>query len=354
MARILVINDYSLPFSWDNAKHRRSPAHFLYGVDHLAGAGHQVQIVSDLKTRWMAALDRHAGRWGSLLGSLDRQTAALPFLWRTDLIYSPCQTQTQVLTYMRAVGILRTPIICLAHHPIVRGQFGRLTRPFTQLMLNGLSAMPALSRTVANEINTLSGRRLSQPLRWGPDAGFYPPAQYPGIGALAAGRTGRDFVTFGRAATVTRVPATILCQRTALQAEFETFGSNVRVTVPELFLEYNESSRLFASARVLAIPMVAQDSLVGLSSLMDVLGAGKPVIMTRNANIDLDIEALGIGRWVEPGDVAGWTNALRFFEDHPDAATEMGRRARALTEEGYNYRAFSNDIGRLVESVLSR
>ena len=39
---------------------------------------------------------------------------------------------------------------------------------------------------------------------------------------------------------------------------------------------------------------------------MDCLGIGKPVIMTKNPNIDIDIEKEGIGHWVEPGDVEEW------------------------------------------------
>jgi glycosyltransferase involved in cell wall biosynthesis len=124
------------------------------------------------------------------------------------------------------------------------------------------------------------------------------------------------------------------------------------VMAPDSFLAYTESVRLFASARALAIPMVAQDGLCGLTSLMDALGAGKPVIMTRNRLIDLDIEALGIGRWVAPGDVDGWIDAMRFFEDNPDEAAAMGRQARALVNDGLDYRSFSREIRQIVEDGI--
>jgi hypothetical protein len=353
MTRILVINDYSLQFSWDCVRRGESPAHFLYGVDHLAAEGFELDIVSDTHSKWLAALDRRMGRGREVTGSFDRQTAAISFLKDADLIYAPCESQTQILTYLRAIGIIRIPIVCLAHHPIVRGRFGRATRPFLRLMLRGMSAMPSLSAEVATEINALaSDGNLSKPLRWGPDADFYPPGQYPGLGILAAGRTARDFVTFGRAATAARVPATILCFRSSIEPEFELFGTNVTLITPDVFLAYSESVRLFAAARALAIPMVAQDGLCGLTSLMDALGAGKPVIMTRNRLIDLDIEALGIGRWVEPGDVDGWIDALRFFENNPDEAASMGRRARSLVGDGLDYRSFSRGIYQIIRERL--
>jgi hypothetical protein len=355
MPRILVINDYSLQFSWDGVRKGEAPSHFLYGVDHLAAAGFDLDIVSESQSKWLAALDRRMGRGREVTGSFDRQTAAIPFLKNADLIYAPCQSQTHFLSYLKATGLIRIPIVCLAHHPIVRGRFGRATRPFLRLILRGLSAMPSLSTEVATEINALAPNgNLSKPLRWGPDADFYPPGQYPGHGILAAGRTGRDFVTFGRAATAARVPATILCFRSSIQPEFELFGTNVTLITPDTFLAYSESVRHFASARALAIPMVAQDGLCGLTSLMDALGAGKPVIMTRNRLIDLDIEALGIGRWVAPGDVEGWIDAMRFFDDNPDEAAVMGRRARALVDDGLDYASFSKEIRQIVEDEIAR
>lgn len=353
MPRILIVNDYSLVDSWRDVREGRSPGHFLYGVDHLEAEGFDLTILSEERSRWLAALDRRIGRLGVPFGSVDRQVAAWGLLDRVDAIYAPCQTQIQTLTYLRALGIVRAPIICLAHHPLVRGRLGRAIRPLTRLMLRGLSAMPSLSRAVAEEANVLARRPLATALTWGPDAAFYPTPQYPGEDILAAGRTGRDFATFGRAASEAKVPATILTFRTGAPGEkLDAFAENVAVITPERFIDYSTTARMFATARALAIPLAAQDGLCGLTSLMDALGAGKPVIMTRNRLIDLDIEKLEIGRWVEPGDISGWVEAMRFFADHPDAAVEMGRRARDLVAAGLDYRSFSNDVARIVRESL--
>ena len=352
MPRLLIVNDYSISNSWRDAREKRSPIHFLYGVDYLEEDGFELTLVSEQRFPRLSALDRRAGRLGVAFGSLDRQVAAWKDLGRVDAIYAPCQTQIQTLTYLRALGLIRVPIIFLAHHRLVRGRLGRMFRPLTRLMLQGVAAVPALSRVVADEANGLAGRSVGTALAWGPDAGFYPPAEYPGQGVLAAGRTGRDFVTFGRAASTAKTPVTILTLREGAPAELISFASNVTIVMAERFIDYSTTARMFASSRALAIPMLAQNGLCGLTSLMDALGAGKPVIMTRNPLIDLDIEALGIGRWVDAGDVAGWVDALRFFTDNPEAATEMGRRARALVEAGLDYRSFSKQVARIVRESL--
>src|SRR5437763_76018 len=119
MPRILIVNDYSLVDSWRDVREGRSPGHFLYGVDRLKEEGFELTILSEERSRWLAALDRRIGRLRVPLGSVDRQVAAWGWLDRVDAIYAPCQTQIQSLTYLRALGIVRAPIICLAHHPLV-------------------------------------------------------------------------------------------------------------------------------------------------------------------------------------------------------------------------------------------
>jgi glycosyltransferase involved in cell wall biosynthesis len=354
--RILVVNDYSLNDSWLDARERRSPFHFLYGVDHLQSNGFEVEMVTEDWSRWLAAIDRHVdSHLHTAFGSIDRQVAASAYLNRVAAIYSPCQTQIQTLTYLRALGIIRVPIVQLAHHPLVRGRFGRLIRPLVRGMLRGLAALPCLARAVADEANALAGggRSVATALPWGPDAVFYPSAEYPGERIIAAGRTGRDFLTFGRAAALERTPATIVTFRDSVTPQLEALGPSVHLVVPDVFIPYSETSRMFARARALAIPLLGQDGLCGLTSLMDALGAGKPVIMTRSKFIDLDIEREGIGRWVDPGDVEGWQRALRYFHDNPGVATEMGRRGRALVDAGLSYREFSDNVVRIVNSAIA-
>ena len=58
---------------------------------------------------------------------------------------------------------------------------------------------------------------------------------------------------------------------------------------------YQKMANLIQNVRVIAIPLEEQSTLAGLTSLMDCLGFGKPVIITKNPCIDLDIENLGIG-----------------------------------------------------------
>ncbi len=173
---------------------------------------------------------------------------------------------------------------------------------------------------------------------------------------MAAGRTGRDFHTFGMAASQSNAQAHIICLESDVTQSFQMFGKNVQVTVQPNhgYMKYPELLEIYAKARVLAIPLLLGVSLSGLTSLMDALGMGKPVIMTKHPLIDLDIEAEGIGKWVSPGDVNGWKDAIQFFEDNEDEAFAMGQRAKNLVRAGLNSVSFANQIVDIFEKVLTK
>jgi glycosyltransferase involved in cell wall biosynthesis len=58
----------------------------------------------------------------------------------------------------------------------------------------------------------------------------------------------------------------------------------------------------------------------------------------------MDIEAAGIGLWVETGDIKGWKDALSYLINHPTEAAQMGQRARQLAEQSLNLEVFSAKV----------
>jgi glycosyltransferase involved in cell wall biosynthesis len=358
MPRLLVLNNYSFQRVLDEVRRGDKPAHHLYGIDLFPKLGFEVDDIplSETGRPFSSVVTRLRGLFPPL-GDLRQQGAAAIRFGRGNLIYAPCQTQTQLLSYLRAIGLVRLPIVTLAHHPIFRSRW-KWKRPFLKLQLRGTDAFPSLSRGVDSEIAEISGRSdLSEVVPWGPDLDYYPaPDGSAGTGAIAAGRTGRDFLTFARAACGASLKATILCLRSEkLEAHRAEFGPHVSITAveKESDLSYRKMIPLLATARVHAIPLVSGSSLSGLTSLTDALALGKPVIMTRHPLISLDLEKENIGRWVDPGDVAGWMAALRWFEDHPEEAVAMGMRARLLAERSYNYKAFGRCMASIFEAVLA-
>jgi hypothetical protein len=348
--RILVLNNYPFEDVWKEVRQGNKPDHHLYGINHFHRRGYEVKVVPFRSSSWLQDLDTRLRRSPLPLGSLEQQVWALGQLKSGDLLYAPCQTQTHALSLLRRLRLLKIPLVCIAHHPFDAGRLSFLRRPYLQQVLRGTDAYPALSVGVAQMLS--SAGALSSALGWGPDANYYATESEVGEVAVAAGRTGRDFTTFAHAAIQSDVPAEIIC----LQPDASSLaaGAHLKLNIqPEKgYMNYRELMEVYSRARVLAIPLTASTSLAGLTSLMDALGMGKPVIMTRHPLIDIDIEKEGIGMWVEPGDVAGWSRALRFFHTHPEESKAMGLRARALVDGGFNSHSFADQVMDLFDQVL--
>ncbi len=356
MAKVLVANNYSLAGVWQEVNIGQTPDQYLYGINYFHERNYEVELIEGQgDDQFLRHLQKTYERLRVPIpvGSLEQQSKVLSRCVGADLIYSPCQTQTQLLSYMRELGILKVPLVCIAHQPLNPGRLSWCRAPFVRLVLTGADAFPSLSSKIANDIERQGGK--TRTLTWGPDKDFYQVGTTPGTTIVAAGRTGRDFITFARACARASADAHIICLDSAYQEELEqSAGVNVTVRPDSSFLPFPELIKIYAEARALAIPLYSANHLNGLSSLVDALAMAKPVIMTKNPYIDVDIEALGIGLWVEPNDEEGWVRAVRFFQDNPDRAIEMGRRGRQLVDAGLNSRTFANQVMDIFDQVLTK
>ena len=83
-----------------------------------------------------------------------------------------------------------------------------------------------------------------------------------------------------------------------------------------------------AAASIVAIPVLDPGRLTGLTEAVDALAMAKPIVATRSPYFPFDIEAIGCGIWVDPGDVDGWARALDAADRRPAGAhSRWARRA---------------------------
>ncbi len=226
----------------------------------------------------------------------------------------------------------------------------------------------ASTRRLPAAVNALAPRfphARAKTIPWGPDATFFRPAPELGDLFVSAGQAGRDFATFAVAATEAGVHAHIVTLSSAAPpgarhgAEPAPGVSNYAPGVTlELrrdddWMTHVEVRALYRRARAVAIPLERTAFLAGLTSLVDALAMGLPVVMTRTPYIDLDIESEGAGIWVDAGDVRGWKSALERLHGDPEAAAQMGARARALVDGGLDSRHFAAQITAAFDRLLA-
>lgn len=334
------------------------PAHHLWGAAHLKDFGIQTDILPfekfpTLNNYWRLQKFLKLDQLG--MRGLDQQIRALASCPH-DLIYSACQNHTFLLARLRALGILRTPVIAVIHHPVAQGSAEKI-------FFTGHDRLICLSESVRQQL--LAGYAFLDPekvikLDWGVDEAFY--GDYREAGSdisntipviVSAGKSNRDHDVLVTAASGLNCQVHIYCSEDS-KPKVNPLPSNVVLTTGAKRANpasYRELVEVYKQAFAIAIPLNETDALAGLTSLMDALAVGRPVIMTRNPYIDIDIEALGIGIWCDTADDAGWRAALSRLLNNPAEAANMGRKARQLADERYNILEFTKDLATVFKSL---
>lgn len=353
--KILVLNNYPLERVLKEVELGETPDQLLFGINYFIDQGHTCNLLNNSQEQLPAKYKLlQKLNWLFPLGDLFQQYAATLGLHDYDIIYCPATTQIHWLQYLRRIGKIKIPIVSISHHKMLKGRLDFARNPYYSSLYKKNDCNLALSNYVAADINQRwKPERPASSMQWGCDLPFYKHSKEVGDGIVIAGRTSRDFSTVIQALNQSKTKGTILYLKGHLSHKGEVsenitlLESDNEQPVPgkqQGWKKVKDLIPIYQSSRVIGIPLYDQDTLVGLTSLMDCLGMGKPVIMTRNPNIDLDIEKEKIGTWVEPADVMGWKNAIDWYQANPEEASQMGQRARELAETQYNTRRFANDL----------
>ncbi len=354
--KALFINNYPMDHAWKLWQNGEYPGHHLWGTTHLSRHGIAVEIVAYQTSRLLNKIGRKLG----LGDQLDQQLRVLFSRTDYDVVYSACQTSTFFLSLLRSLHLFHKPIVALIHHP--------LSHTFKDsLFVNGHDKLLCLSATIMESFALEPGVHKKMDLiEWGADLSFYQleASEHTNVRTdfdankasyiVSAGKTERDHDTLVKAFLSIDYPLKLYCSAdtspsmTELPAHIEVNASHSAYNA----VSYKELLAVYSNAFAIAIPLTKTNNLAGLTSLLDAMAVGKPVIMTRNQHIDLDIEKAGIGIWVEPGDVQGWQHAIAYLLANPEEASAMGDRARRLCEQKYNLDVFTDTLARTLKSVL--
>lgn len=359
--KILFLNNYEMDSAWIHWQQGDYPGHHLWGATGLSDLGIEVRILpyerfNSLNRSWR--IQRLLGMNQLQMVALDQQVRALVY-GKYDVLYSACQKHTFLLAYLRGRGIFKKPIIATMHHPVSVVEA-------KQLSLLSHDRLICLSEKVRNTLISDIGVPKHQVIKmdWGVDLSFYKRTQRRvGITqntglpiVVSAGKSKRDYSTLIHAAKKINCQLRIYCSSSSQPSE-AIMPDNVTITCGgrnENALSYRELLTVYEESDVIAIPLLDVHALAGLTSLLDAMAMGKPVIMTRNDFIDIDIEKEGIGRWVNAGDTAAWESALLDILSNPTEAREMGRRGRALCEIKYNIANYTRNLANVITSVQTK
>lgn len=332
-------------------KEGKFPSHYLYGAAHLPDEG--ISVVWHKSSRGLP-------RWRETLRTAWHVLRASRSI---DAVYATHYKGLELIVLLRALGLFRKPIIVWHHQPVITPR-SRLREWGGRLFYRGLDRMIFFSQKLVDDsLHSPKARRERMVVgHWGADLDFYD--------RIRTCRSRRGFISTGKEQ---RDQATLVNAFNAAGCRLTVYvGINKDPSVPNPNLEAFEKLRPADNVEVKKIMGLLPYELAvevdkaacvcvcckptrytaGLTTVVEALALGLPVICSRNPQIPVDFDADGCGVSVAYHDVEGWARAAAYIESNPDIAIEMGRRGRELAESKFNDRQCAREVAAVIKSCL--
>jgi glycosyltransferase involved in cell wall biosynthesis len=188
---------------------------------------------------------------------------------------------------------------------------------------------------------------------WGADLEFYPKPSCdpkPDGYILSVGATRRDFKILVEAAKRSDKQF-IICTPQESGLVRSELPPNV-VVHEKSFMSFTETFKLYRDCLAVAIPLDLPEDYrgtqIGITSLLEAMALGRPVIMTQHPLIDINVEEEGIGYWTRSKDVNSWIEAIHKISSDASQSAAMGQRGRLRCESHYNTVRYGKDLSQLI------
>lgn len=350
--RVYFHHNQNLNYIWKEWEKGMFPAHLLYGATHLNN--YQIEVIQHDYTR------QDKPRWWR---ALDTFRKVIKCKGDYDALYATRYNGIEIFIVLRALGLYRKPIIVWQHQPVLKST-SWYKDILSRIFFRGIDYFFFFSDYMRN-VSISSGKVKAEKTKvcpWGADLQYYdrlmrenPVGEHSGF--ISTGKEHRDMETL--------ISAFGKCQETGLTliAAAECCGDNYEQMLSKRDIPQNvnliinrtmwipELAKYIWKNKCVCICCKETNYTVGLTTLVEALAMGLPVIISRNPNQPFDVGEEGCGISVPYGDVDGWVQAIQYIDTHPDEVAEMGRRARQLSERTYNIEKCSQIVAEAIKKV---
>jgi glycosyltransferase involved in cell wall biosynthesis len=152
----------------------------------------------------------------------------------------------------------------------------------------------------------------------------------------SAGMASRDYATLVQATRDLDVDVKIAADSPWFQQTLNITHDNMPARVEvRSWGTYTALRQLYAESLFVVVPLLNVDYSAGYTVILEAMAMGKAVIVTRIKQQDDFVVDGWNGFYVEPGDVAGLRDRIRFLLEHPDEAIRLGKNGRQMVEEQF-------------------
>lgn len=274
-----------------------------------------------------------------------------------DVIYATRSQGLDLIVLLRALGLFPKPIVIWHHQPVVRSN--SLWREWLgRLFYRGFDDLFFFSQKLIDD-SLMSPKAIPNRLHlghWGADLHFYDrvmqhPVKHDGF--ISTGKELRDMPTLLKAFNQTGAPLDIFIGKNTGGVNYDKLFQhcqrerNIQVHYVEGLIPYQLSLEVHKHACVV-ICCQETNYTVGLTTLVEALALGLPVICSRNPQFPIDVDKVGCGIAVDYYDVDGWVKAVTYISQHPDEAAQMGQRGRMEAERLYNMEQCAAEVASVI------
>ena len=299
-----------------------------YGVElldwsRLPGAGHG-------RSRWRSTV--HAA-------------AALRALADHNVLFSDGEhVGIPLALAMRTLG-LKTPHLVIGHH---------LTTEAKTRFFRTLRAHTGMSRILVHSSRQreLAWRTLGIPAQklvyvpYYADTDFWRPAGGEDARPLvvAAGREHRDYATLASACAGLDVRVFVAAGSVHSPAASSRNPARWPDNVESGFADYRALRDLYRRASVVVVPLVETDFQAGVTTVLEAMATGKPVVVTRTRGHAGVVHDGVTGLCVNPNDPSEMKDALEHLLAHPADRRRIGEAAREAAVTAYSVEAYAQNL----------
>jgi glycosyltransferase involved in cell wall biosynthesis len=326
------------------------PSHFLYGAIELEKAGFNVVFLS------------RSQNTNQILRLFEN--ARMILMESPDAIFIPFITKDESLVcLLKMLHITRIPIFGYAHRTIrCKKRYNLLGK----LYYNSYNKIFFISQKTIDE--SIRSKIISDKqailVPWGSDLSYYDRIISKNSKKdnyfISNGKENRDFKilidSFKRTDSNLKIITASNGGRSyeflnSYSGNYSNIEVNLSKNSANLTLHLAEISAL---SYCIVIPLLQSEInyCVGLSSLVEALALGKPIITTDNPYYPFDVEKEGVG--IKVKDTISWIDAINYLKNNAKNAHQMGEKARELGEKKYNIENAATLIIDIIQKIVLR
>jgi len=326
--RVLYVNNYACSYNdYLRVKNLEYPSNHLWGIAELIDKGYDIRFADNLDA---SVLYKHglknipAKAWFHIRLYLKYKKHGC------NVVYASYDKMIIFFAFLKKMRLCRAKLIQAIHHRLkVKNE-----KYYKDIIY--------ISHDIfAKRRNLLRAKYTF----WGPDINFFdhwnkmsPSDKTDGdITFVSNGKTRRDNTLFIHAISNLPAKAVIISDEIKIPDHLQADNKITVITScinGKNAISDQENIQILKQSHVMVLPVIpGNNTLCGLTSFLDALAMGMPIIVADNAMIGIDVEAEGFGFFYKSGDMADLKEKMKLFCHNPALIETMGKRARAFAEE---------------------